>query len=59
MKWSNGVLDPSPDSFTYSDIRVVSSGMIEETEVLGENNQPSERELTNFLTLALSQNFSH
>lgn len=49
IKWSNGVLDPSQDSFMY--IEVASSGMDEVIGVPGENHQASTRETTIFLKL--------
>ena len=49
MEWSNGILRPSQDSFTY--IEAVSSVTFEEIGVPGENHRPSESEPTNFLTL--------
>lgn len=40
-KWSNGVLCPCQESFTFLEIR---SWMMEEAEVLRENYRPSTRQ---------------
>lgn len=49
-EWSNSSLSPGQEYL--NEIEMVISYIVEETWVSGENNRPSLRKLTNFLTLA-------